>query len=145
MLPTKLFKDAQSNLMQKNYESAVRGFELYLEKFPKAAMSESAAYYLGDAYAGLGDWEKAAVAYAQLLEKYKKSQYIPAARIKYANALLKLPGDHKEEAASYLQSVVADYPASSQAKVAADFLKKLGAGKKTASKKRSAGAADSAQ
>ena len=50
MLPTKLYSQSHAYLMQKKYERAVEGFSLYLEKYPDAEFTESAMYYLGNAY-----------------------------------------------------------------------------------------------
>ena len=125
VLPSKIFSESSAHLLKKNYEMAAQGFALYLEKFPTGALSENAYYNLGEAYSGLGKWQDAAVAYASLLEKYKTSQFVPAARLKYAQALLKLPEDHKAEALSYLKSIPQDFPASPQAVLAQSLLKTL--------------------
>ena len=50
---------------------------------------------------------------------------MPAARLKYAMALLKLPEDKKGEALKYLQSVIKDFPQSQEAKTAKDYITKL--------------------
>ncbi|HOX22275.1 MAG TPA: tetratricopeptide repeat protein [Elusimicrobiales bacterium] len=125
MLPSKIFSESSAHLLKKNYELAAQGFTLYLEKFPSGALVENAYYNLGESYAGLGKWQEAAVAYATLLEKYKSSSFVPAARLKYAQTLLKLPEDHKAEAISYLKSIPQDFPASSQAVLAQNLLKTL--------------------
>ncbi|MEK7721152.1 MAG: tol-pal system protein, partial [Elusimicrobiota bacterium] len=63
--------------------------------------------------------------YANVLEKFPRSARVPAARLKYAMALLKLPGDKKAEALKYLQSVVKDFPQLQEAKTARDYIDRL--------------------
>lgn len=125
MLPSKIFSESSSHLLKKNYAMAAQGFKLYLDKFPNGALAENAYYNLGESYAGQGQWQEAAVAYASLLSKYKASQFTPAARLQYAQTLLKLPEDHKGEAISYLKSIPKEYPSSPQAVLAQDLLKTL--------------------
>lgn len=125
MLPSKIFSESSSHLLKKNYAMAAQGFRLYLDKFPNGALAENAYYNLGEAYAGLEQWQEAAVSYATLLSKYKASQFTPAARLQYAQTLLKLPDDHKGEAISYLKSIPKEYPSSPQAVLAQNLLKSL--------------------
>ncbi|MBI4056339.1 MAG: hypothetical protein HY399_02195, partial [Elusimicrobia bacterium] len=80
-----------------------------------------------------GEWKEAAKAYAIILEKYPRVSLTPAARLRYALAILKLAKTSKpsvasayeEEAIRYLKSVLADYPSSPQAKLAKDRLKAM--------------------
>lgn len=146
MLPSKIYSDSHALLMKRNYERAAQGFALYLDKFPSGELAESSYYYLGDAYAAQNKFNDAALSYATLLQKFKTSQYTAAARIKYAQSILKLPGDHNEEALKYFKSVTEDYPDTEQAKIAGDYLRKLtpkpaqknSSGKKTQNKQHPA-------
>jgi len=134
LLPSKMYQDAYLNLTKKNYEMAAEGFRLYLEKFPKGEMTESAYYNLGEAYAGDSKWEDAALAYATVLDKFKNSPQTPAVRLRYAGAILNMPGNHKEEAERYLDSIIQDFPDSPQSKLAQNQLKELKGEKKPAKK-----------
>jgi tol-pal system protein YbgF len=136
MLPSKIYSDSYALLLKKSYERAIQGFELYNEKFPNGELVESAYYYMGDAYWSLGKWQESAVAYATLLERYKSSQFVPAARLRYAQCLLKL-GTNRKEAIEYLQSVVRDFPDSPQAKLAQDQLTAISGAIPAAKPKRS--------
>lgn len=124
VLPSQIYAEAYANLMRRSYDSAVQGFSLYLEKFPGGELSDSCYYYLGNAYEGKDDRKNAAMSYAKVLAKYPASELTPAARLKYAQALLAL-GGKEEEAKSYLRFVIKDYPYSSQANIARAELEKL--------------------
>ncbi len=125
LLPAKLYNDAYNAFISNNFDGAATGFKTYLSKFPGGEMSEGAYFYLGESLYFKERWQDAALAYATVIEKFPKSARIPAARLKYAMALLKLPEDKKSEALNYLRSVVKDYPASQEAKTAKDYINRI--------------------
>jgi len=137
LTPSKLYAEAYSQMMRKNFDRAVDGFQVYIDKYPKGELAESAYYHLGDSYAGLGKWQDAAVAYAQLLDKYKNSQYTAPCRIKYAQSILKLnEKKHFDEARRYLKSVMQDFPNTESAKMAAKYLKEAEQARKSSKRRK---------
>jgi len=131
LLPTKLYNDAHNAYLNNNFDGAATGFKTYLAKFPSGEMAESAHFYTGESLYLRERWQEAALAYATVLEKFPKSVRVPAARLKYALTLLKLPEDKKSEAIKYLHSVVRDFPKSQEADTARDHINRLSAPKKT--------------
>jgi TolA-binding protein len=126
IVPSKIYGQSYTYLLQKKYEPAVEGFNLYLEKYPKGELAEDAQYYLGDAYAGSKDWQNAALNYAKVLTGYKGSSYTASARLKYAQALLKLEDESKQkEAVTYLKSIIQDFKGSAESRIAQKELDKL--------------------
>jgi len=125
LLPAKIYNDAYNAFLNNNFDGAANGFKSYLSKFPSGEMAEGAYFYLGESLYLKEHWQDAALAYANVLEKFPRSGRVPAARLKYAMALLKLPEDKKPEAIKYLQSVVKDFPQSQEAKTAKDYLDRL--------------------
>lgn len=125
LLPAKLYNDAHNAFLNNNFDGAANGFKSYLSKFPAGEMAEGSYFYLGESLYLKERWQDAALAYASVLEKFPRSARVPAARLKYAMALLKLPEDKKTEALKYLQSVVKDFPQSQEAKTAKDYLDRL--------------------
>lgn len=125
LLPAKLYNDAYNAFLNNNFDGAATGFKAYLAKFPGGEMAEGAYFYLGESLYLKERWEDSALAYATVLEKFPRSPRVPAARLKYALALLKLPEDKKDEALKYLKSVVKDFPQSQEAKTAKDQIAKL--------------------
>jgi tol-pal system protein YbgF len=125
LLPAKMYNDAYNAFLNNNFDGAATGFKAYLSKYPEGETSEGAYFYLGESLYLKERWQDSALAYATVLEKFPKSQRVPAARLKYAMALLKLPGDKNDEALRYLHSVVKDFPQSQEAKTAKDQIAKL--------------------
>lgn len=125
--PTELFNTADVRLGVKSYDLAAKGFEEYLAKYPKGALADVATYKLGQAHFGRKKWEEAGRQFAVVLESYPKSEMTASSRLMYALSLLNMKKDAKglEEARQYLESVVADFPRSPEAKAAQAQLAKL--------------------
>lgn len=124
--PSQVFHDAQRNLNRKSYDLAGTGFETYLKLYPKGEMADLALFYLGEARYGSKAWEEAAKQYAQVLDRYPKSDITAAARLKYAMSLLNLKtASYSAEAKRYLQSIQDDFPKSPEATAAGKLLAKL--------------------
>lgn len=126
---TDVFYTAEKRLQAKDYGQAASGFESYLRDYPKGELTDVATYDLGLAYYGLKQWEKAGRQFAVVLDKYPKGGQTAGARLHYALSLINLKkgGD---EARAYLESVLADFPKTPEAREAASVLKRLGAPKK---------------
>jgi TolA-binding protein len=124
--PTELFNAADVRLSLKSYALAAKGFEEYLDKFPKAALADVATYKLGQVYYGQKKWVAAGQQFALALEKYPKSGFTASARLLYALCLINMSKNFPE-ARQYLESIAADFPSSPEARVAASHLKKLSA------------------
>lgn len=122
--PTKLYRDAYLHFVRKDYQLAGQGFSVYLDKYPKGELADLATYYLGESRYARKEWEDAAAQYAGVLDAFPKSDLVPSARLKYAYALLNLKTD-TQEAKRYLESILQDYPHSSEAKAAKDKLASL--------------------
>ncbi|MBI4346645.1 MAG: outer membrane protein assembly factor BamD [Elusimicrobia bacterium] len=131
--PSQVFHDAQKNLSRKAYDLAAQGFETYLKLYPKGEMADLAMFYLGESRYGSKSWEDAARQYAQLLDRFPKSDITAAARLKYAMTLLNLKtAAYSAEAKRYLQSIQDDFPKSPEATAAAKLLAKLDGKSKSA-------------
>ncbi|HNW44139.1 MAG TPA: tetratricopeptide repeat protein [Elusimicrobiales bacterium] len=125
LLPAKLYNDAYNAYLNNSFDASSSGFKTYLAKFPTGEMAENSYFYMGESLYFRERWQDAALAYANVLEKFPKSVRVPAARLKYALALLKLPEDKKSEAVKYLHSVVRDFPNSQEAETARDHINRL--------------------
>lgn len=134
--PSQIYHSARIQLSKKKYSAAVKGFEVYLERWPKGEMVDLAAYYLGQAHYGKKKWQDAARNFAFVLDKYPKSPVTPSARLRYAQSLLKLKL-HRIEAKRYLESIPLDYPRSPEAKKAKEILRSWDQPAKKAKKKPS--------
>lgn len=122
--PTELFNTADVRLSVKSYDLAAKGFEEYLNKFPKGALVDVATYKLGQSYFGLKRWEEAGRQFAVVLDKFPKSEMTASSRLMYALCLVNMKKG-LDEAKQYLESVTVDFPNSPEAKAAQTHLKKL--------------------
>lgn len=122
-LPTQIFDNAKANLTEGKYDTAIEGFNMYLKQYPEGEMVEESQHLIGDAQFAKKEWKEAAVSYAKLMQQYPQSKKTPSYRLKYARSII--PLNKKTEAKKYLQSIVQDYPKSSEAKVAQKEIQKL--------------------
>ncbi|TBR18017.1 tetratricopeptide repeat protein [bacterium] len=122
--PAEVYKDAKAALDKKQYDEAARGFEQYLDRFPKGESADLAGYHLGQARYAVERWEDAARAYAVVLDRFPKSEVTAGSRLRYAQCLLKLK-THVDEAKKYLESIPHDFPKSSEAAKARELLQSL--------------------
>jgi tol-pal system protein YbgF len=121
---TELLLTSEKRLQAHDFAQAVSGFEDYLKKFPGSGLADVATYDLGLAYYGLKRWEKAGRQFASVLDKYPKSGQTPGARLHYALCLINLK-KNRDEARTYLESILADFPKSPEAKSAGAELKRI--------------------
>ena len=130
---TELLLTSEQRLQARDYAQAAAGLEDYLKKFPGGALTDVATYDLGLSYDGQRLWGKAGRQFAIVLEHYPKSGQTPGARLHYALCLLNLRKS-RDEARTYLESIVADFPKSPEAKDAAAELKRLAKSAKSPAK-----------
>jgi len=124
LTPTQLYRSARTQLRKKNYPLAADGFQAYLRRYPKGTTADWATFYLGECYFAQKSWENAAKQYALTIDRWSKSQAIPAARLKYATCLINLK-KNIPEARRYLESIPEDFPNSPEAGKAGKLLKTL--------------------
>ncbi|MFQ5847606.1 MAG: outer membrane protein assembly factor BamD [Candidatus Methylomirabilales bacterium] len=91
-------------LKRDKFKAARGRFERVLDLYAGTGLEAKALYYLGEAYTGLGEEQKAQEAYRQLLEKYPDSRFAVEAgdRLGIKVVLRSTPGEHardSEEAA----------------------------------------------
>lgn len=120
MLPSDIFADAKTQFENSHFDSAVKGFNLYLKSAPDGQFAQDTYLMLGQSYYGQQDYQRAAVAAATLLDKYPNSKQTAQARILYAKSII--PLNKKEEAKTYLKSVVQDFKDTPQAEEAKQLL-----------------------
>ena len=120
MLPGDIFEEAQTQFEAGQFDLAVKGFNLYLKSAPEGQYAQDTYLMLGESYFNQKDYQRAAVSAATLLDKYPGSKQTAAARVLYAKSIL--PLNKKEEAKTYLKSVVQDFKDTPQAEQAKKLL-----------------------
>lgn len=133
LAPSELFHDAEVRLAKKDFDLAAKGFEEYIAKHPKGALIDVAVYNLGESLYRMNKWEESGKQFGLFLDRYPKSKLTASGRLMYALCLVKL-NRNTNEAKQYLDSIVTDFPSSSEAKAAAKEIKKLA---ESGSKKKS--------
>lgn len=121
----KLLALAYSDYTQGNYELAIQGFQDFLKNFPESEFADKAQYYVGDSFYNQSKWAEAVTAFNQVLSLFPKSDWAAAAYLKsglaYQNA-----GDNASAITQY-RSVILKFPDSTEANIAKEKLKALGA------------------
>lgn len=121
--PSELFEEAKKQFDNKNYASAIEGFNLYIKNAPQGASIEDCYFYLANSYFELKDYQNAAINAATVIDKYPGSKLTAPSRILYARSIF--PLNKKEEAVMYLKSVMQDFKNTEFAKEAKKLLNTL--------------------
>ena len=111
-----LLNDGLQKLGKKNYVAARKSFSDLLKSYPKSTLAGDAQFQLAESYLVEKWYEKAILAYQEVISKYTKSSKRPAALFKQARSF-ELIGDaaHAKERFKDLVNV---YPSSPEAALA---------------------------
>ncbi len=113
-------------LKQSRYGEAIAGFESFLRAWPTHDLADNAQYWLGEAHYVNRDYEKAIAAFSAVATQWPDSGKAADAMLKLGYAQLEL----RRTAAGRrtLEEVVAKFPGSEAARLAAERLRRLPAG-----------------
>ena len=121
-----LYQAGLDALKTSDYATADQNFNSILKRYPDDKLAGNAQYWLGEVYYAKKDWQRAAIAFAKGIEKYKDGA-------KGADSLLKLGMSMKElgkkdEACQSFSSVKTEFPKAEATVLnrAAEEAKKLG-------------------
>lgn len=106
-----------------NYSSAITGFENFLSQYPRSALAPAAAYWIGNAYYALRDFDKAIAAQKQLIDSYPDSTKAADGLLNMASSQVEI--GQKAVARKTLNKIIADYPGSEAAEKAERRLNSL--------------------
>jgi tol-pal system protein YbgF len=116
------YRTAYALVRGQEFDAAVTAFTQFLERFPAGRYAPNAHYWLGELYLVIDppDPEAARQSFMLLLNQYPDNAKIP-------DALYKLGRVHfikgnSDRAREFLNRVIREYPDSSAAKLAGDFL-----------------------
>ena len=105
---------------QRRYKDAVAAFKSFTSNYPKHQLAGNAAFWEGESYYQLGEYGRAALAYQEVLDKYKTSPKYQASLLKQGIAFHN--AGKKSAAKERLQELVSRYPSSSEASRAKQFM-----------------------
>jgi len=130
--PIALFKLGYSYIDGKKHKSmshtdrmnnSIDVFKHLIAKFPKHNKSNSARYWITQAYYSSGQYEKAYRSMSKFLSKYPKSKHIPQILFQMANSLKQL--GIKKDSKNLFRTLIKLYPKSGYSKKAKTILKTL--------------------
>jgi tol-pal system protein YbgF len=116
----KLYNAAYYDVTKGNYDMAVKGFEEYINLYPKTSLTDNAVFWIGECYYIEKDYAKSQKWYEKLIEEYPKSEHLASAKLKLGMSLFNQR--YKTKAKQYFEDLVKDYPGTEEAKQAADML-----------------------
>ncbi len=116
-----LYRNAKQTYARKDFTAAREKFKAFLAVYPKGELSDNAQFWIGESFYSEKDYEKAIIAYDDVVKKFPKGDKISSALLKQALCWLEL-GD-KTFARSLLKRVIREHPRTQQAKIAKEKLK----------------------
>ncbi len=116
-----LYRNAKQTYARKDFAAAREKFKAFLAVYPEGTLSDNAQFWIGESFYSEKDYEKAIIAYDDVLKKFPKGDKISSALLKQALCWLEL-GD-KTFARSLLKRVIREHPRTQQAKIAKEKLK----------------------
>ena len=114
---------ALASFKKGDYEEAMGGFRLFLERYPKSDRVDNAHFWIGECHMALKQYEQAILAYQEVIKKYPKGNKVPNAMLRQAMAFLEIKD--RTSTRLLLNRVIKKYPYSNEAKIATSTLEKL--------------------
>lgn len=118
---TQLTEDELYNVAKKmfdngEYESALQGFQTFLNKFPGSQKADNAHFWIGETYFEEKWYEKAILEYEKVINNYPKGNKVPAAYLKQGLSFHKL--GENANARLILKALIQKFPNGNEAKIA---------------------------
>ena len=118
-----LYVRAKQSFDNGEYETARKGFQDLLDKYPKSRSADNAQFWIGEIYYREKWYEKAILEYQKVIENYPQGNKVPGSLLKQGFAFLNI-GD-ETNARLILRELMNKYPESNEAKVAGKKLDEL--------------------
>ena len=96
-----------------DYSGAVTDFERFLAQYPQSALAPSAAYWVGNAYYALRDFDRAITAQQRLIDTYPGSTKVADGLLNMASSQAET--GQKTTARKTLEKLIASYPGTEAA------------------------------
>ena len=121
-----VYQSAKSAFDRGDYDSARKGFQDFLAKYPKSGNADNAQFWIGETYYREKWYEKAILEYQKVIENYPKGNKVQAALLKQGLAFFNLGGKTNiANSRLILRELVSKYPKSNEAKIATQKLKDI--------------------
>ena len=88
--PQGQYQAAYALIGQGQFGAAQQAFQAFIQQYPRDPLASSAAYWIGHSYYARGDFQNAAVAYADAYKKYPKGNKAPETLLDLGRSLGRL-------------------------------------------------------
>lgn len=122
--PETIYNQANTDLIQENFDLAIQGFTSYLNDFPDAPNAAAAQYNIGVAYYSQNRLQEAISAFTRTITNYPDSDRVASAL--YKRAVAELAMQESDNAIADFKDIITRYPTVPEADLARAELKKLG-------------------
>lgn len=120
-VPSKLYENAYNDFLIGKYEVAIMGFKAFIKQYKEHELAVQAQYYIAEALYSQNKFVDAYEEYSKVETNYPNSEFISSSRLKMA-LCLELLGK-KQESIIVLQSILKDFPNSSEVFAAKEKIK----------------------
>jgi len=115
--PTDIYLRAFGNYANGRYDTAILGFDAFLQNFPNNSYASNALFWMADCYLKQQQLPKASAAFEQMLQQYPQAPKAPEALLKIATIALQLDDpDQARVAVGRLQRLYPDSAAAKKSK-----------------------------
>ena len=123
--PQRMFESAYDDFTSNRYETAIKGFELFIQTFPRLPQAAAAQFNIGSSYYNMGNrWNEALAAFQLVTTQYPQdAEMNPQAYFKIGQTYEQLK--QVDNAKKAYETVVQKYPTSFQATQASQALQRL--------------------
>ncbi|RUR32600.1 tol-pal system protein YbgF [Vreelandella nanhaiensis] len=115
------YQAAFAHVQARQFDQAIKAFEEFVAAHPDSSLAANGHYWLGELYAAEGQLSEADAAFGRVIEQFGSSSKVPDAL--YKLGLVKARQGEAEKSRELLEQVRDDYPQSSAAGLANDFLR----------------------
>ena len=117
------YRTAFEDLKRRDYNSAMRGFETFLQSYPQSSLSPNAQYWLGESAYGAGAYKRAANEFEKVIRLFPDSSKKDDASLKLGYSYYELREWGK--ARTVLKDLMMSSSGSTVGKLAAERLKRM--------------------
>lgn len=108
-----LYQTGLDKINAGDYLEAAGSFQAFLNKYPKSQFAPMAQYWIGESFFSLRDYKRAIKEFQTMIEKFPRHEKAKAALLNQGSAFYEL--QLLDEAKTFLNKVIHDYPASVEA------------------------------
>jgi len=121
--PTAAYDQAVLDFTQGRFPLALTEFRAFVSQHGATDLGDNAQYGVGESFYAIGQYDSAAFAYRDVIEKWPQGDKVPAALYKLGIAYQK--ANKSAEARTTYNTLVEKYPSTGEAKLARERLKEM--------------------